>query len=116
MIVKGKENGGFGPPPGRGFVTLTVIAAGAVSRKDGMGTSKTVPPAEATPPVSGRRGKLLRMTEVPFTKFDPVKCSVTGVPTVVLGGVIDTAFKIGFMTVKGRVLLSAPAGSVIETW
>lgn len=119
LMVKANENPGFGPPPGSGFVTTTFTGPAIVRRAAGIGMSKTVPPDEAVPPVSG---KLLKVTCVLFTNCDPpVKCRVTGVFTVVLlGDMLPALRSTGFIIVNGAPPFplpritpgSTPAGSV----
>lgn len=76
LIVKLIANAGLGPPPGSGFVIVPATDIAAVRKAAGTGTSKTVPFALATPPVSKTFPNVVRTTAVLFTKFDPVKCKV----------------------------------------
>src|SRR6266446_2896393 len=76
LIVKENENEGVGPPPGSGLVIVTLTSPAVVRSEAGTGTLKPVPPPVTVPPVSGT---LLKVTEVPLTKFVPVKTRVTGV-------------------------------------
>ena len=62
------------PPPGKGLETVTGNEPTAVFERAGMVASKTVPPAETTPP---DRGMLLKVTCVLGTKPEPVKCNAT---------------------------------------
>lgn len=52
LMVKLNGNAGVGPPPGTGFVIVPDTDIAAVRNGAGTGTSKTVPPALAVPPVS----------------------------------------------------------------
>ena len=115
LMVKLNENAGEGPPPGNGFVIVPDTGPAVVRNEAGTATSKTVPPALAVPPVSGILPREVSVTVVLFTKFDPVKCSVYGVPAVVVGFVSVGVPRMGFITVNGPEPESAPCGSVSET-
>src|SRR5215813_8605063 len=65
VMVKEKEVGGVGPPPGSGLVMVTVPGIATVRSETGTGTMKPVPPPVTVPPASGIP---LNMTVVPGTK------------------------------------------------
>lgn len=104
------------PPPGKGLYGRTLYEAGLVNWKTSVVRSKTVPPADGVPPKSwscSTGGVLVsnKARTVLGTKFVPVKWRCTGVKVKAEVGVIVWGFKIGFITVKGRGSVEAPAGS-----
>lgn len=68
MMFRGAEPAD--PPPGNGLKSATWNVPTVMFESAGMVTSKTVPPAETTPP---DRGMLLKVTCVLGTKPEPVK-------------------------------------------
>jgi hypothetical protein len=76
LMVKLIENPGVGPPPGTGFVMVPDTVIAVVRNEAGTGISKTVPFELAVPPVRGKLPNVVKVTVVPFTKCDPVKCIV----------------------------------------
>ena len=112
VIVKGNEVAGVGPPPGSGFVMVTVTDPGVVKREAATGTLKPLPPPVTVP----KSWLPLNVTVVPGTKLVPEKVSVTGVYVVVLLGVMVFAVRVGFITVNGRDCVLAPCGSLAVTW
>lgn len=100
LIVKLNGNAGVGPPPGTGLVMVPETGIAVMRSDAGTWTSKTVPP-ELAVPLRVRLPNVVNVTVVLFTKCNPVKCIVYGVPALVVRLVNVGVPRIGFITVKG---------------
>jgi hypothetical protein len=103
------------PPPGNGFVTVTVSGPPTTSWLPGIVMVIVAPPFDAVPPVSPLEPKF---TIEPAMKPVPVSVSVTGWPATPLVGLIEVSVGTGFgwlAIVKTKFVVVPPPGAGFVT-